>query len=179
MPVSRAREAPSSSRRLVWGVGVRLSHWVLAATVLFDLVYDDGGWWHRVVGYVAVGAVLTRFLWAALASGRDGFGGLAPSLVGTIRYLRGGARRTLGHDPLGLWMVWLLWLLTLLLGITGWMSRLDAFWGDDLLHDLHAWLANAMLVTVVLHLLGVVAMSWHWRENLPLAMISGRKRETR
>ena len=28
-------------------------------------------------------------------------------------------------------MVWLLWIVVLLLGVTGWMSRLDAFWGDD------------------------------------------------
>jgi cytochrome b len=28
---------------------------------------------------------------------------------------------------------------------------------------------------VVLHLLGVAVMSWRWRENLPLAMVSGRK----
>jgi cytochrome b len=150
---------------------------VLAATVLFDLVYDDGGWWHRAVGYVAVGAVLARFLWAALAGGRDGFRALMPSPVGTIRYLRDGAPRTAGHDPLGLWMVWLLWLLVLLLGITGWMSRLDAFWGDDLVHDLHAGLADATLVAVVVHLLGVLVMSWRWRENLPLAMLNGRKRD--
>ena len=176
MPASRAREPSTDGRHLVWSAVVRLSHWVLAATVLFDLVYDDGGWWHRVVGYGAVGAVLTRLLWAALAGGRDGFQGLKPSIAQTILYLRGGARRTVGHDPLGLWMVWLLWLLVLLLGITGWMSRLDAFWGNDLLHDLHAWLADAMLVAVGVHLLGVVAMSWLWRENLPLAMVSGRKR---
>jgi cytochrome b len=57
------------------------------------------------------------------------------------------------------------------------MSRLDAFWGDDLLHDLHAALADATLVAVVVHLLGVLVMSWRWRENLPLAMLSGRKRD--
>jgi cytochrome b len=179
MSVSRTREASSSNGRLrVWSAAVRVSHGVLAASVLVVLVYDDGGWWHRAVGYVAVGAVLARFLRAAVAGGPDGFRALVPSLPGTIRYLRGGAQRTAGHDPLGLWMVWLLWLLVLLLGITGWMSRLDAFWGDDLLHDLHEWLADATLAAVIVHLLGVLAMSWRWRENLPLAMLSGRKRDT-
>ena len=43
-----------------------------------------------------------------------------------------------GHDPLGVWMIWLLWSLVLLLGVTGWMSRLDAFWGDDGIHEVHA-----------------------------------------
>jgi cytochrome b len=41
-------------------------------------------------------------------------------------------------------MVWLLWSLVLALGVTGWMTRLDAFWGDETLHDVHAWLAHAL-----------------------------------
>ena len=132
MSVSRTREASSSyGRLLVWSAAVRLSHWVLAASVLFDLVYDDGGWWHRAVGYVAVGAVLARFLRAAVAGGPDGFRALVPSLPGTIRYLRGGAQRTAGHDPLGLWMVWLLWLLVLLLGTPGQVRTSAPKLGDD------------------------------------------------
>jgi len=47
------------------------------------------------------------------------------------------------------------------------MSRLDAFWGDETVHDLHLWLSNALLAAVVLHLAGVIAMSIVWRENLP------------
>jgi len=94
----------------------------------------------------------------------------------TLDYLRGGARRTIGHDPLGVWMVWLLWALVLLLAVTGWMSRLDAFWGDDRVHAVHAVLADILIVAVALHLAGVAVMSWRWRENLPAAMLSGRKR---
>lgn len=47
----------------------------------------------------------------------------------------------------------------LLLGLTGWMSRLDAFWGDERVHDIHAFLANLLLVAVILHLAGVATMS--------------------
>ena len=82
----------------------------------------------------------------------------------------------MAHDPFGLWMIWLLWSLVLLLGLTGWMTRLDAFWGDETLHDVHAWLAHALIAAVVLHLAGVAVMGWRWRENLVLAMITGRKR---
>jgi cytochrome b len=73
-------------------------------------------------------------------------------------------------------MVWLLWIVVLLLGVTGWMSRLDAFWGDDGIHDIHALLADVLLVAVIVHLVGVAAMSWLWRENLPASMITGYKR---
>jgi cytochrome b len=32
------------------------------------------------------------------------------------------------------------------------------------------------MVSVAVHLAGVAVMSWRWRENLPAAMLSGRKR---
>ena len=57
------------------------------------------------------------------------------------------------------------------------MSHLDAFLGDDRLQDIHAWLADALLAAVALHLLGVGVMSWRWRGNLPAAMVTGRKRD--
>ena len=167
----------AGERIVVWDVIVRLSHWVLAGLVLFATVRDDGGWPHRVVGYVAVGIVVARLVWAACSRGPAGFAALKPSLADTLAYLRASAPRTLGHDPLGLWMVWLLWSMVLLLGLTGWMSRLDAFWGDETIQDLHAWLADALLIAVGIHLVGVAVMSWRWRDNLVGAMLTGRRRE--
>ena len=178
MPASRQREPASDGRVPVWDAAVRLLHWSLAGLVIFDLVRDDGGPLHRSLGYVAVGLVFMRLLWAALArGGHGGFAALKPSVRATLAYLRGRAPRQLGHDPLGLWMVWLLWLLVLLLGLTGWMSRLDAFWGDERLQDAHAWLADALLAAVCLHLLGVAVMCWRWRENLTKSMWTGQKRD--
>lgn len=176
MPASPPREPAANGHVPVWDVAVRLSHWLLAALVLVELVRDDGDRWHRGLGYVAVGVVCTRLLWAVWARGHGGLAALKPSASQTWDYLRRGAPRTVGHDPLGLWMVWLLWLLVLALGVTGWMSHLDAFWGDERVTDLHGWLADAMLVCVAVHLAGVALMSWRWRENLPRAMLTGRKR---
>ena len=176
MPHSRARERAADGRILVWGVAVRLLHWTLALLVVFDFVVDDGGPVHRVVGYVAAGVVALRLLHAACVVGEGGLCALKPSLVRTLAYLRRGTPRTIGHDPLGVWMVWLLWTLVLLLGVTGWMTRLDAFWGDDRLHAVHAVLAYALLVAAVLHVAGVATMSWRWRENLAASMLNGKKR---
>jgi cytochrome b len=179
MPRPGGPESASHDRIPVWDAAVRLLHGSLAGSVIFCLVHDDGDRLHRAGGYVAAGVVVLRLLWAMIARGHGSLSHLKPSVARTIAYLRAGAPRQVGHDPLGLWMVWLLWSLVLLLGLTGWMSRLDAFWGDDRLHDLHAWLADALLVAVALHLLGVAVMSWRWRESLPGSMITGTKRGTR
>ena len=176
MADSRSREAARDGRISVWDAAVRLCHWTLAGLVLFDFVVDDGGPVHRVVGYVAAAAVVLRLCWAAFARGEARFAALKPSPARTLAYLRGGAQRAIGHDPLGVWMVWLLWTLVLLLGVTGWMTRLDAFWGDDRVQAVHDVLADVLLAAVVLHLAGVAAMSWKWRENLPAAMLTGKKR---
>jgi cytochrome b len=178
MPDSHSREAGPDGRIAVWDAAVRLLHWSLAAGVLFDFYLDDGGWAHRSIGYAAAGVIVARLLWAAVAGGAAGFAALKPSLRDTVSYLRLGAPRTRAHDPLGVWMIWLLWLLVLLLGITGWISRLDAFWGDEGIRTVHEWLADALLIAVVVHLCGVIAMSLRWRENLIAAMLTGRKRSS-
>ena len=176
MPESRFHERAADGRILVWGAAVRLLHWTLAALVVFDFVVDDGGPVHRGVGYVAAGVVALRLLRAVLTDGEEGLRALQPSVARMLAYLRQGTPRTVGHDPLGIWMVWLLWTLVLLLGVTGWMTHLDAFWGDDRLHAVHAVLAYALLVAAVLHVAGVATMSWRWRENLPASMLTGKKR---
>lgn len=175
MPTSGNAD-PARSSALVWDVAVRLHHWMLAALVIFCSIQDDGGQVHRAAGYAAAGLVVTRLLWGVLAKGHGSLAALKPSASATLAYVRARAPRCIGHDPLGLWMVWLLWSLVLLLGLTGWMSRLDTFWGDERLQDIHAWLADALLAAVALHLFGVGVMSWRWRENLSATMVTGRKR---
>jgi len=56
------------------------------------------------------------------------------------------------------------------------MSRLDAFWGDEGIRNVHAWLAQVLLIAIAVHLGGVFAMSLRWRENLVATMLTGRKR---
>jgi cytochrome b len=178
--VTTVATTPVDGRVPVWSAAVRLCHWGLAGCVVFDWFFDDGGPVHRWVGYAAAAFVLLRWAVGLRQTGAARLRDMLPSLRGTLAYtrlvLQGGAPRHAGHDPLGLWMVWLLWALVLALGVTGWMSRLDAFWGDETLDLLHALLADALAIAVLLHLAGVLLMSWQWRENLPWAMVIGRKR---
>ncbi len=165
---------------LVWDGVVRWSHWVLAALVLVELVRDDGDRLHRGLGYLAVGIVAGRLLWGLRSGSMGSLQAMRPSIPAAWRYLlqlrHGHAPRHLGHNPLGTWMVWLLWSLVLLLALTGWMSRLDALWGEDWPVELHAALAHVMMICIGLHWAGVALASWHQREDLVAAMFTGRKR---
>lgn len=162
-----------------WDPVVRLVHWGVAAGVLFDLVNDDGRQWHRWVGYLACGLVVVRLLWGLVAAPPARLRDLRPSVRGAWHHaaalLRGRAPASEGHNPLGTWMVWILWGLVLSLGVSGWIGQLDAFWGEDAPMTVHHWLATALQVCVCLHVGAVVVMSVLQRENLPLAMITGRR----
>jgi cytochrome b len=66
------------------------------------------------------------------------------------------------------------------LALTGYaMQEIDYFWGDERLHLLHVWLGDAVLVLAGIHVLAAVVQSLWIRENLPLSMITGRRRADR
>jgi len=56
------------------------------------------------------------------------------------------------------------------------MLTLDAYFGEEWLEDLHELIANAILGLAVIHVLAAIYESMRHRENLILAMITGRKR---
>lgn len=158
---------------------MRICHWSLAGLVAVNFVEDSGDRFHRLIGYAAVGVVVARLTWAAISRANGSLRNLRPSVDQSLLYLRllrkGVPPKSPGHNPLGIWMIWLIWSTVVLLGATGWMSRLDAFWGDDTVHLIHSLLADLLLLCVVVHVVAIAGMSFMWRENLAISMIYRRK----
>jgi cytochrome b len=73
-------------------------------------------------------------------------------------------------------MILALLLLLIIVAGSGWLSETDAYFGVAWVDRLHHYSAHVLLVLVGLHLTGVAVSSWLHRENLVLAMITGRKR---
>jgi cytochrome b len=63
-----------------------------------------------------------------------------------------------------------------LVGLTGWLYTTDRYWGVEWVEELHETLSNLLFLFVALHILGVVFTSIRHRDNLPAAMLHGRKR---
>lgn len=167
----------------VWSAAVRISHALVAAIVLFNL-FNETSPLHRYVGYAAAALVLMRLAWGLTRPRTDAAHVGLPSWTALKRHAldlfqarhSGQVERSLGHNPAGLCMALLMWTLVLALGLSGWVSQLDAFWGEDGPIDLHTALARVLQICIVLHWLGVLLMSLLQRENLVAAMVSGRKR---
>ena len=59
--------------------------------------------------------------------------------------------------------------------VTGAMQVTVTFFGVWWVEDNHTYSSDAAMILVILHVIGTLLMSILQRENLPLAMITGRK----
>jgi cytochrome b len=179
--VSDVETSPDPRTVLVWDPVVRIFHWTVVAGCVLDLfVLEEGGTAHEVVGYIVAAALAARIAWGFVGTRYARFSEFIPH-AGVLRdyvgaLVRGREPRTIGHNPAG--AIMMLALMALLAGVslTGWMMSLDAFWGVDWIEELHEAIANAILVLALIHAGAALFESWRHRENLVLAMVTGRKR---
>jgi cytochrome b len=166
----------------VWDLAVRVLHWSLLLTVAAAwLTRHSPGRWHEWLGYSTLAIVAARLAWGFIGAGYARFAEFVRPAAVTVAYTRdviaGREARYIGHNPLGGWMVLALLGLVVLVGLTGWLYTTDRFWGVPWVEELHETLSDVLFAFVGLHILGVVFTSVRHRENLPGAMLHGRKRE--
>ena len=165
----------------VWDRLVRLFHWSLALS--FTVAWLSANSLENVhiwAGFAAAALILARVAWGVVGTRHARFSQFVRSPRSVFTYLkaiaRGGEQRYIGHNPAGGAMVIALILATGATSVSGWALTTDAFWGDARMQALHNGLANGLLLMVCVHLIGVMLASFRHRENLVVAMISGRKR---
>ena len=166
----------------VWSAAIRAGHWALAACVLASLWLYEGGAWHERLGYAALALATWRVvLGLTTRTLHLRFANFVNGPTATLSYLRALVMRReprhLGHNPLGGWMIVLLLAAAVLAGGSGALYNADRFWGDEVVYTVHRIAGWAFVVLVPLHVLGVIVTSLLQRENLVLAMFSGRKRK--
>lgn len=178
-PVGPAMQG--DARIAVWSGSQRVLHLVMFAGILV-------AWWvgeehqllHNRAGYCVLAATLCRFAMGFGRSRYARFGSFLRHPATALKYfnalLSGTARRYLGHNPLGGWMVVALLASTLVACASGVLYTTDALWGLAWLERLHRWSAWAVLALAAIHIAAVIAMCAVQRENLVMAMITGKKR---
>src|SRR3954471_16099577 len=164
-----------------WDSFVRTIHWSVAALVIIELLNEAGANpWHRYLGYAAALLVVARLAWGLGNVGSARLQTMAAAARAAPRYLktllgRGSVALSAGHTPPGALMAFLLWGLLLLVCVTGWMHGLDAFWGEEWLQQLHAWLAYALAACAAVHVSGALLTSRLHGANLVRVMITGER----
>lgn len=172
--------------RYVWGKLVRCTHWLVASAVVFNF-FSETGWVHRYVGYFAAILVLLRLLYGLPLFSRW----LKPNTTALFYVpklkdiahhvsgiLSGSGFQGDGHNPLGQLAAYLMWLLILLLAMTGFLAGTDAFFGEDWPVTFHIGVSYALQAVVLIHLFGVMLMSYLQKQNLLISMITGCKSDS-
>ncbi len=167
----------------LWDPLVRLFHWSLVFIFFANYFFnEEGDDWHQWLGYAAVAWLVIRFFWGFFGRGAARWADFFPTparLAVHIRALvRGQPYHRMGHSPLGGLVMIIMMLCILGLGITGYMMQeIDYFWGEDWVENLHGWMADILLALVVVHVLASLFESYRLKENLPLSMVTGRRRK--
>jgi cytochrome b len=166
----------------VWDPFVRIFHWLLVA--FFTGAWITADEWdraHEIAGYIIIGLIGLRIIWGLVGSHHARFSDFLfkPSVV--MKYLKDAvlmrAKRFIGHNPAGGFMVLAMLLSLIAVSATGIMMTTDLFWGKDWVEDLHEVAANLTLGLVFLHVTGVLIASIQHRENLIRSMFTGLKRK--
>jgi cytochrome b len=164
---------------LVWDVPTRLFHWLFALTFVVAFVTAEAESrmvLHVYAGLVFAGLLAYRLVWGVIGSRYARFSSFLFGPVAAFRYLldtlQGKAERHIGHNPAGSWAIYLLLLLGIGISVSG-LFMLGA--AGEQFEELHEALSYGALAIVVVHIVGVIVASRLHDENLPRAMVTGRK----
>jgi cytochrome b len=178
----------------VWDVPVRLFHWTLLA--LFAFLFWSGKTggnamvWHMYAGYAVLALVIFRVLWGFAGSTHARFTSFLAGPRRMFDFARALLSRSpahsVGHNPLGGWMV------VVLLGSLALQASTGLFANDDIategpltaliskelsdrLTTIHRWNFDFLLICAGLHVLAVLFHVFVKKENLVAAMFTGVK----
>jgi cytochrome b len=174
-----------------WDPLVRIFHWSLVFFfILAYLTEDNLKTLHIWAGYAVALLIIFRLVWGMIGTRHARFSSFvrSPSIVlDYIRQMRHfNAPHYLGHNPAAGAMIIALLLSLIMVSITG-MSIIAAEGqgplagtvaanpNADWMEEIHEFFAHLTLLLVMLHIAGVIFGSFLEGQNLPRAMLTGRK----
>ena len=165
---------------LVYDLSLRIFHAAFAASLTAALVlalavdkHSALFAWHILFGLAAGFLLLPRIVLGLVGSRYARFAHLPVRPTQVFAYGRGllngqGTRRA-GHNPGSAWAALAMFSLVPALLATGWWA------GREPWEDMHGFLAYALIAVIGVHLAGLVWHTLQHRENIAIAMLSGRK----
>ena len=176
----------------VWDLPTRLFHWLLVALLVVLYLTAEFGKMdvHMKAGYAVLTLVLFRLAWGFLGSRHSRFAAFLTGPKRALAYLRsqfgGPPIVTVGHNPLGGWMVIAMLLMVLLQAGTGLFttddiltegplySRVSGATGA-LLSSIHRLGFNVLVTLVALHVAAALFYRFVKKDDLITPMVTGRK----
>ena len=168
----------------VWDPVVRVCHWFTAVVVLVNTTILDEGSIHEALGYSVAALLAVRLGWGFVGTKYARFSTFFPTRKRLRAHLEelflsgkpGSGSVTPGHNPLGALMIFNLFLTLALVCLTGHLMTTDTFWGSEIMEEIHEVFVTYLLISVAVHVIGVLIESYRIRCNLISAMVTGKKK---
>lgn len=168
--------------QLVYDVPVRVFHWIFAglfivAFLIAKTVDDETATYsyHMLAGLLLAFTVLLRIGWGFFGGLNSRFSNFALNPKDLVAYLKGvvagDKQKWGGHNPASSWATLIMLMLPLGLATTGLLMAT----GTEDIEDVHELFANAFLIVVLLHVVGVVLHGLRHKDAIALSMVDGRK----
>jgi cytochrome b len=189
MTIGNARFVP------VWDLPTRVFHWSLVVLVLTNLAVEPRGSVlayrvHVTAGYLIAALIVFRLVWGVIGSKRARFADFVAGWATVRTYARRLVRldppHSVGHNPLGGWMIVVLLGTLGALILTGLVATARRVAGPlaylvptsigRLIAEVHEFLGNALIALIAIHIAGVILDMMLGGGNLVRAMFTGRKR---
>ena len=157
--------------KIIWDLPTRILHWAMAFPIALNYFLEGGKKNHRYVGYRAAFVLLLRLMWGFISKGHAHFKNFPMSPKKLFQ-------RNLdypGHNPQASYVYFGIWTMVLALGVSGFMTTLDAYWGEEWLEELHETFGNILLGLIGLHLTGLGVDSLKFKRKTWKGMITGSR----
>lgn len=170
-------------KQLIYDLPTRIFHWGFAALFVFAFfiakTVDDENpvfSYHMLAGLMLGGLVTLRIIWGVLGTKYARFSSFALYPKDLIQYMKGilsgNKKRWAGHNPASSWVALIMMGSALMLALSGILMTTGY---KETFEDIHELFANAFLVTVLLHIAGVIIHSLRHQDGIALSMVHGKK----
>lgn len=170
-------------KQLIYDLPTRIFHWSFAVLFVFAFfiakTVDDESpsfSYHMLAGLMLGGIVTLRIIWGFIGTSYARFSSFALHPKDLIQYgrgiLAGNNKRWAGHNPASSWAGLIMMGSGLMLAVTGILMTSGY---KESFEDIHELFANAFLVTVLLHIAGVLLHAFRHQDGIAFTMIDGKK----
>jgi cytochrome b len=181
--------------RRVWDLPVRCTHWLLIIVLCGSWI--TGGLsgsafkWHEFLGCTVLVLVTFRVLWGFFGTRHARFASFLRGPHELVSYVRrisslSSYRPSVGHNPVGGWVVMAMLLLLLIQGLTGLFANdgvMDTgpLFGwisaslSDSLTKIHHLVFHVLQAIIAAHIIAAALYLFLRHDNLVLPMLTGRK----
>lgn len=168
---------------LIYDLPTRIFHWLFSllfvvAFLMAKTIDDDNPLfsYHMLAGLILGQLVLLRILWGVIGTRYARFSSFALRPRELIEYfkgiLSGDKKKWVGHNPASSWGAIVMLGSALFLAVSGILMTSGY---KKLFEDAHEIVANIFLITVLLHIAGVLLHSFRHHDGITSAMINGKK----